>query len=213
MWELAICWPLKKKKKTRKEEGKKNLVIFLFWKSSALQKPVERSFLLLGGFYFENTAYTTLHSCIIPPSKRFSSEHLRCLSLVKLGCHARNVLQEKTPWEVTVDKFNDYFTDLNSKADEVVKGIQSSQISRELEWVHLCHSNGCSYQMNYGLYVNILYTLCAINLQTWLRQLYIVHVSEICEILLAVLIWKTCSRKHFKFLFIVYVCTSTLIST
>lgn len=32
-----------------------------------------------------------------------------------------------------VDQFNSYFTDLNMKAEEVVKDLRSSQISRELE--------------------------------------------------------------------------------
>lgn len=32
-----------------------------------------------------------------------------------------------------VDQFNNYFTDLNLRASEVVKDIKSSQISRELE--------------------------------------------------------------------------------
>ena len=32
-----------------------------------------------------------------------------------------------------MDQFNNYFTDLNLRASEVVKDIKSSQISRELE--------------------------------------------------------------------------------
>uniref|UniRef100_A0A8C9X6W8 Apolipoprotein Ea n=1 Tax=Sander lucioperca TaxID=283035 RepID=A0A8C9X6W8_SANLU len=53
------------------------------------------------------------------------------VSVQNLGCHARSVPddEEKNPWEVTVDKFNEYLT----KADEVVKNIKSSQISRELD--------------------------------------------------------------------------------
>ncbi|KAI4818198.1 hypothetical protein KUCAC02_011552 [Chaenocephalus aceratus] len=51
------------------------------------------------------------------------------------GCYARSVPQDemKNSWEVTVEKFNDYLTDLNSKADSMVKGIKSSQINRELD--------------------------------------------------------------------------------
>lgn len=69
----------------------------------------------------------------LPPSV-FRSEYLTFVSLSPPGCHARSLLSpDKTPWEATVDKFNDYFTDLNTRADEVVSGIKSSQISRELE--------------------------------------------------------------------------------
>merc|ERR1712035_250501 len=51
------------------------------------------------------------------------------------GCHARSVPQDewKNPWEVTVDKFNDYLTDLNTRAEEMVHEVRSSQISRELD--------------------------------------------------------------------------------
>lgn len=59
--------------------------------------------------------------------------------LVNPGCHARGVPQRdsRNPWEVTLDEFKDYFTDLSSKADGVVKDIKSSPVSRELEWVNL----------------------------------------------------------------------------
>jgi len=51
------------------------------------------------------------------------------------GCHARSVPEAnwKNPWEITVDELKEYLTDLSSKADEVVKDIRSSQISRELD--------------------------------------------------------------------------------
>ncbi|MED6240448.1 hypothetical protein ATANTOWER_021272, partial [Ataeniobius toweri] len=51
------------------------------------------------------------------------------------GCRARSVVQDnwQRTWEVTVEKFNDYITELNTRADDVVKDIKSSQISRELE--------------------------------------------------------------------------------
>lgn len=50
-----------------------------------------------------------------------------------LGCHARSFFEEKNSWEVAVDKFNDYLSQLNTQADQMVEGIKSSQISRELE--------------------------------------------------------------------------------
>uniref|UniRef100_A0A8D2ZIL4 Apolipoprotein Eb n=1 Tax=Scophthalmus maximus TaxID=52904 RepID=A0A8D2ZIL4_SCOMX len=55
--------------------------------------------------------------------------------LVNPGCHARGVPQRdsRNPWEVTLDEFKDYFTDLSSKADGVVKDIKSSPVSRELD--------------------------------------------------------------------------------
>ncbi|XP_027891043.1 apolipoprotein Ea [Xiphophorus couchianus] len=51
------------------------------------------------------------------------------------GSRARSVLQDdwQGTWEVTVERFNDYITELNSRADGVVKDIKSSQISRELD--------------------------------------------------------------------------------
>lgn len=53
---------------------------------------------------------------------------------VSTGCNARIIIPEEvSQWEVMVDQFNNYFTDLNLKAGEVVKDIKSSQISRELE--------------------------------------------------------------------------------
>lgn len=50
-----------------------------------------------------------------------------------IGFDARFIPEEKSQWELMVDQFNDYFTDLNLKAGEVVKDMRSSQISRELE--------------------------------------------------------------------------------
>lgn len=57
-----------------------------------------------------------------------------CLFL-NLGCQARSLFgeEEKTTWEVAIDKFNNYMTDLNTRTDEMMEGIMSSQISRELE--------------------------------------------------------------------------------
>lgn len=49
------------------------------------------------------------------------------------GCDGRNIPEENSRWELMVDQFTNYFTDLNLKAGEVVKDIKSSQISRELE--------------------------------------------------------------------------------
>lgn len=51
------------------------------------------------------------------------------------GCQARSIFEEeeKTTWEVAIDKFNNYMTDLNTKTDQMMEGIMSSQISRELE--------------------------------------------------------------------------------
>lgn len=49
------------------------------------------------------------------------------------GCDGRNIPEEVSRWELMVDQFTNYFTDLNLKAGEVVKDIRSSQISRELE--------------------------------------------------------------------------------
>lgn len=57
--------------------------------------------------------------------------------VLNLGCQARSLFweEDKTTWEVTIDKFNDYMTDLNTRTDQMMEGIMSSQISRELEWV------------------------------------------------------------------------------
>lgn len=49
------------------------------------------------------------------------------------GCNGRTIPEENSRWELMVDQFANYFTDLNLKAGEVVKDIKSSQISRELE--------------------------------------------------------------------------------
>lgn len=57
-----------------------------------------------------------------------------CVSLPpSTGCNARIIPEEKSQWEVMVDQFYNYFTDLNLKAAEMVKDLKSSQISRELE--------------------------------------------------------------------------------
>lgn len=54
---------------------------------------------------------------------------------MNVGCQARSIFEEeeKTTWEVAIDKFNNYMTDLNTKTDQMMEGIMSSQISRELE--------------------------------------------------------------------------------
>ncbi|KAM9775966.1 apolipoprotein Ea [Syngnathus typhle] len=48
------------------------------------------------------------------------------------GCQGKSFFQDDsaTTWE---EFFQDYITELNTKADEIVKDIRSSQISRELE--------------------------------------------------------------------------------
>ena len=62
-----------------------------------------------------------------------------CLSLLSpaSGCNARAVRQaDATPpnrWEDTVDRFWQYVSELNQKADGVVQNIKSSQLTRELE--------------------------------------------------------------------------------
>lgn len=52
------------------------------------------------------------------------------------GCNARAVRQaDATPnrWEDTVDRFWQYVSELNQKADGVVQNLKASQLSRELE--------------------------------------------------------------------------------
>ncbi|KAK2830652.1 hypothetical protein Q5P01_018583 [Channa striata] len=51
------------------------------------------------------------------------------------GCHARSLPQDSwdTAWEATVEKFKDYLTELNSRADGILGDIRSHQISRELD--------------------------------------------------------------------------------
>ncbi|KAM3872723.1 apolipoprotein Eb [Diretmus argenteus] len=53
------------------------------------------------------------------------------------GCNARAVRQadatQQNPWEVTVDRFWEYISDLNKKADGVVENIKASQLTRELD--------------------------------------------------------------------------------
>ncbi len=132
--------------------------------------------------------------------QRFRSEtYLGCLCLSKLGCHARSVSQEewKSPWEVTVDKFNEYF----SKADEVINSIKSSQISRELEWVHLRQSNefSNSYQSNKSIYLqyHIWLTAHLYNL-LWPINSHTCYIIDSRGII-SVLFCSTFSRKRFKF--------------
>lgn len=56
-----------------------------------------------------------------------------CVPL-KPGCHARSVPQDlERSWEAAVEQINDYLTNLNTKADELVKDIQSTQVAREME--------------------------------------------------------------------------------
>ncbi|XP_060949370.1 apolipoprotein Ea [Limanda limanda] len=50
------------------------------------------------------------------------------------GCHARSMPEARSdPWEDALEKFKDYFTDLTSKSDAVLKNIRSSEITRELD--------------------------------------------------------------------------------
>lgn len=52
------------------------------------------------------------------------------------GCHARVVRQaDATPsrWEDTVERFWQYVSELNQKADGVVQDLKASQLNRELE--------------------------------------------------------------------------------
>lgn len=41
--------------------------------------------------------------------------------------------EPKTNWENMVDKFWEYVNDVSSKAEDLKKNIQSSQLGRELE--------------------------------------------------------------------------------
>ncbi len=52
------------------------------------------------------------------------------------GCNARAVRQaDATPdqWEDSVNRFWQYISDLNQKADDAVQSLKTSQLSRELE--------------------------------------------------------------------------------
>lgn len=53
------------------------------------------------------------------------------------GCNARSMPRQveatQNPWEVTVDRFWHYISNLNQQADGVVQNIKASQLSRELE--------------------------------------------------------------------------------
>ncbi|XP_061597230.1 apolipoprotein Eb-like [Cololabis saira] len=51
------------------------------------------------------------------------------------GCQARSIAPEewRSTLEDTVDKLKEYMTDMNTRAEEVVKDIRSHQISRELD--------------------------------------------------------------------------------
>lgn len=59
-----------------------------------------------------------------------------------VGCQARSIFgeEEKTTWEVAIDNFNNYMTDLNTRTDQMMEGLMSSQISRELECVPVISS-------------------------------------------------------------------------
>lgn len=52
-----------------------------------------------------------------------------------IGCNARAVLPDATlkSWEDTVDRFWEYVSELNQKADGVVQELKASQLTRELE--------------------------------------------------------------------------------
>lgn len=45
--------------------------------------------------------------------------------------------EPKEPWEVAVDRFWEYVADINTKAEEMKKSIESSQLSEDMEWVWL----------------------------------------------------------------------------
>lgn len=52
------------------------------------------------------------------------------------GCNARAVRQADAtpnPWEDTVDRFWQYISDINTKADGVLENLKVSQFNRELE--------------------------------------------------------------------------------
>lgn len=53
------------------------------------------------------------------------------------GCNARSMPRQveatQDLWEVTVDRFWQYISNLNEQADGVVQNIKASQLSRELE--------------------------------------------------------------------------------
>lgn len=49
------------------------------------------------------------------------------------GSHARAVPPNSDQWQVTVNRFWRYITDLNQHTDGVVKNLKTHQISRELE--------------------------------------------------------------------------------
>lgn len=65
-----------------------------------------------------------------------SAQTLQCFLLCAPGCQARSLPEDwESSWETAVGKVQDYFTDLNTKAEEMARDIKSYQISRELEWV------------------------------------------------------------------------------
>lgn len=45
----------------------------------------------------------------------------------------RQVEAAAVPWEETVDRFWQYISELNQKADGVLQDLKASQLSRELE--------------------------------------------------------------------------------
>ncbi|PWS21070.1 hypothetical protein DKP78_25525, partial [Enterococcus faecium] len=52
----------------------------------------------------------------------FSSSH---------GWYLRD--EPKQPWEVAVDRFWEYVADINTKAEEMKKNIESSQLSEDMD--------------------------------------------------------------------------------
>ena len=78
---------------------------------------------------------------IIIHIKLLSSDRIHLKSVVERfafppspGCHARSMPEPRSdPWEEALEKFKDYFTDLTSKSDAMLKDIKSHEITRELE--------------------------------------------------------------------------------
>lgn len=99
-----------------------------------LWKP-STSFSATGGFFICNT-WLEYKKGIWEGGEENKLKASFCFVL-NLGCQARSLFweEDKTTWEVAIDKFNDYMTDLNTRTDQMMEGIMSSQISRELEWV------------------------------------------------------------------------------
>merc|ERR1712035_93799 len=74
--------------------------------------------------------------CICPTTTTMQAVALILALAVITGCNARAVRQaDATPnsWEESVDRFWQYISELNVKADGVVQDLKASQLSRELD--------------------------------------------------------------------------------